>query len=650
MNRNEIENRLRELNPEERKAAFQILQDVANGNDSSLNALISADYRELPVSPEQFLADPYYFKHIGDKCYPIWRKNFCEMYAEGNYVFCVILTGSIGCGKDFYVQLCNSYDLYKLGCLKNPHAFYNMAPNSDIVTAMVSVTQKQTKAVLFNGFKSMIDMSPWFKDHFRRNMDKNDTIEINSPIDDGHSAEMGKIITMYGAPSNATVLGANVLTAIIDEANFMEVIQKSKKVRGVNKEFNQAKILYNNLFSRMDSRFHKLGGRLAGKLFVMSSRQYPDDFVEEKIQQLRGREGVVIYEYTKYQVDPDNYSKTTFKLELGDARFPPRLLEVGDEQRPGSEVIEIPDDLKQQFLDDPDLAIRNVAGRATLSVQNFLGQRDRLYSCVSPLVPCFFSAQRTTLEDGHCILEDRLKGIDLTIPRSIHLDLSRNDCSTGFAMSHISGIKAVEHSVETSVDDLIKHTKVKEYLPVFRTDLMLEIIAPVNKNISQAKIRSLIMKLRDLGFNIVIVTADDYQSDATLETLATNGFTTGKQSVDKSLDPYYNLRTAIYEYRYECYKHEKFFEEMINLEENYKLHKIEKRMSGGSSKDVSDAVAGSIQNLIDLGIMSSSVLLKEQPSFGLVEEDPTSVTKEEVQEEFDNATFTEAMGVVVSKG
>jgi hypothetical protein len=633
-----LNEKLKGLSADERRIALEILSDLSKGNDHSLRSLINADYREVPVSPEKFLEDPYYFNHIGKDVYPAWKKHFCEIYAAGNYVFHVILTGSIGCGKDFFTQLCLSYELYKIGCLKNPHEYYKMSVNSDIVIALVSVTKAQTKAVLFNGFKRMIDQSPWFQEHFCRDLDKNDIIEINSPADNGENAKMGKIVVMYGAPNNTTVIGANVITAVIDEANFMEVVQKSKKSRGVNKEFNQAKSLYNNIYKRMDSRFHEEGGKLAGKLFVLSSRQYPDDFLEEKIRQIRGREGVVIYEYTKYQVAPWLFSEETFDLELGNERFPPRILNEGDTPRPDAEVIKIPIDLRQHFEDDIDMAIRDIAGRATLSVKNFLGQRDKLYKCISSEVPCFYSGQVTTLEDGHCILEDALHKIDRTAPRAIHLDLSRSEDSTGVAMVHVSGIKKVQHSIITMVDGVEMHSVVDEWLPVFRADLILEVVAPVNGVISQAKIRALIIKLRNAGFNIVVVSADDYQSDATLETLASNGFNVRKQSVDRSLDPYYNLREAIYEGRFEFYQHDKFIKEMISLEEDTKKRKIDHLPTG--SKDCSDAVAGAIQNLIDLGIMSSNTLTKEAPSLGLSVESSYEATKEDFEEEFDNEVFT----------
>lgn len=641
LNNDVIKAKLEKMSPEERKYALQMMTELVEGNDKTFKSLIDADYREMPVSPEQFLTDPYYFQHIGKDAYPIWKKHFCEIYAPGNYIFHVILTGSIGCGKDFFTQLCLAYELYKLGCLRNPHEYLKRSVNSDIVFALVSVTKSQTKHVLFNGFVRMIDQSPWFQENFQRNIDKNDIIEINSPFDNGENAKMGKIVVMYGAPNNSTVIGANVLTAVIDEANFMEVIQKSKKARGKNKEFNQAKSLYHNIYRRMESRYSNKEGRLEGKLFIISSRQYPDDFLEEKIKEIRGREGVVIYEYTKYQVDPESFSSEMFDLELGDAMYPPRILEEGMTAREGAEVIQVPLSLKQQFIDDIDTAIRDTAGRATLSVQNFIGQRNKLYECIHPDVPCFFSAQTTTLEDGHCILEDKLVGIDKTAPRAIHLDLSRSEDSTGFAMSHVAGVVPVEHSVRSLVDGQEIWSKVKEYLPVFQTDIMLEITAPLHGTISQAKIRSLVIKLRDLGFNICMVSADQYQSDATLETLAANGFPTKRTSVDSSLDPYYHLRAAIYEKRYRFYKHDVFVKEMINLEEDSKKRKVDHPPNG--SKNVSDAVAGSIQNLIDLGIMSSSILTKDRPTLGFVINGQSEYTKEDACDEFENELYTNVM-------
>lgn len=636
-----LEDKLSKLNPEERAYAIKILSDVANGDDSSFKSLINADYRELPVGPEEFLDNPYYFHHIAKSMYKLWRKHFIEIYGGSLDVYHIILTGSIGCGKDYFAEVCLAYELYKIGCLKDPHSYFGLAVNSDIVFALVSVTKAQAKNVIFTDFKNMIDSSPWFKDHFRRNMDKNDIIEIKTPKDDGEFSEMGKIIVMYGAPNNTSIIGANVLTAVIDEANFMEVVQKSKRSRGVNKEFNQAQGLYGNILRRAESRY-KEDGKIPGKLILISSRQYPDDFVEKKIRELRGKPGVVIFEHTKYEMTPEKFSKEKFKVEIGDERFPSRLLEEGLVPRDGADVIEVPIDFLEAFQLDVDGAVRDIAGRPALSVKNFIGLRDRLYACVKPEVPCLFTGTTTTLADGHTLLLDKLSTIDLTAPRAIHLDLSTTKDATGFTMTHVCGMHKVDRLIEIETSDGCKMEKVSEYLPAFRTDLMLQIVPPPNSEILQSAIRSLIYKLRDLGFNIVVISADKYQSKGMLQTFRENGFNTEELSVDLSLEPYYNLRNAIYEGRFECYDHPVFLKEMTYLEEDTKRKKIDHPASG-PGKDVADSVAGSVQSLINLGIMSSSILTKESPSLGYIVKGESERTIEDDTDEFDNEVFTEVM-------
>jgi len=601
------------LSPEERKIALQTLHDLGN-NGELYKSLYASDYREIPVSPQEFLTNPEYFQHIGKQAYKIWRDHFFDINNDSNKYY-IILTGSIGCGKDFFTYLLLAYEIYKILCLKDPHKFFSRAENRNIVFSLISITKSQTKKVLFEPLKNALDGSPWFQKNAPRNKDKNDVIEFTSPADDG-TGKYGKITVEYGAPNNASVIGEDVYTAAMDEANFMQVIEKSKKVRGVNKEYNQAKLIHDNILRRMESRFLK-NGKLPGKLIVLSSRQYPDDFVEMKIKEVRDKDYAVVCEHSFYEVKRKDFSEEEFKVLIGTERYSSRILKEGEEQDitdPEAKIINVPIDFYHQFETDIDGAIRDIAGCSTLTVRNFLRDRAKVFASIKLDMENPFSSCTTTLEDGHYLIHSILNKIDKTAIRAIHLDLSSSGDATGFCMSHIAGVKEVEHFVE-KVDAFGKTYmgKVIEQLPVFKVDLALQIIPPKGGEIKYSLIRQLIYDLRDLGFHIQIVTADKYQSKDMLQILNDNGFETGYISCDTSLEPYYNLRTAIYEGRMEIYDHPIFTNEIINLEEDTKRRKIDHRQ--GYTKDCSDAIAGSFWSLTQLGITGNTIRI--EPSLGI---------------------------------
>lgn len=587
MSDSNINNILSGLSDTERELVLGALKDVTVGKNV-LGSLYALDYRQTPPTPEEFMSDPNLGGLIGKDIYPEWRKNFINLYQNPD-VYYIISTGAIGIGKDFFTEYCVFYELCKIGCLRNPHEFYRRALNTDIVISVISITKAQTKNVFFNQLKSMIDTSPWFEKNFPRNKDKNDIIEFFSPADD-NTGKMGKIRVMYGAPNNAAVIGENVLIAIIDEANFMQITAKSKKERGVNKDYDQAKKVHDNLIRRMKSRFLQ-DGRIAGKLFLLSSRQYPDDFVERKIAERKNDKNTVIYEYAIYDIKPWDYYKMTpktFKVLIGTAAFPSKIL-AEDETPPtlDAQIEEVPMELYDDYIRDLDGSIRDYSGIATLNVQTFLKQYDKLYAGINPEIPQIFTSPLTNFEDGEHFIYKVIDKIDKSAPRAIHLDLSSSGDSTGFAMVHCAGMKEITKTIRTVDDDgIVVMRKSSEQVPVYRADIILEIKAPPQKEIIYANIRQLIMELRDLGYNIAGISADRYQSKDTLQILSDNGFETFYLSVDTSLEPYYNLKQAIYDGRFEFAHHEKFELEMVNLEEDTKKKKIDHRQNYCFTGDV----------------------------------------------------------------
>lgn len=109
-----------------------------------------------------------------------------------------------------------------------------------------------------------------------------------------------------------------------------------------------------------------------------------------------------------------------------------------------------------------------------------------------------------------------------------------------------------------------------------------------------AVIREFIMSLRGLGFNIVMVTYDAYQSADSIQRLRQAGFSVDTLSVDRNTEAYDLLKELIYTGCCALPNHPLLMQELCQLE-FIKGKKVDHPPRG--SKDVADAVAGAVFNV-----------------------------------------------------
>ena len=128
-------------------------------------------------------------------------------------------------------------------------------------------------------------------------------------------------------------------------------------------------------------------------------------------------------------------------------------------------------------------------------------------------------------------------------------------------------------------------------------DLMLRIKAPPGGEINFSDIRRMITDLKDRGFDISGVSFDGYQSVDMIQILKEQGLNCITLSVDRDTAAYDTLKDKIYTGNFKCYRYEPFLEELRRLELK-DGKKVDHPPTHGGSKDVSDAVAGSVFNAV----------------------------------------------------
>ena len=163
---------LNDLNPDERKYALKILQDiVTTGSSADLQKLMYEDYEEVPVNIEVFLHDKQYLGSglINDEgkftVFPYWeeilKKVFHDTLQPAAYGT-LALSGAIGLGKSFVAVLCGLYELYRMLCLKDPYMHYGLQPIDKITFAFMNITIDAAKGVAWDKCQQLLQSSPWF--------------------------------------------------------------------------------------------------------------------------------------------------------------------------------------------------------------------------------------------------------------------------------------------------------------------------------------------------------------------------------------------------------------------------------------------------------------------------------------------------------
>jgi hypothetical protein len=128
-------------------------------------------------------------------------------------------------------------------------------------------------------------------------------------------------------------------------------------------------------------------------------------------------------------------------------------------------------------------------------------------------------------------------------------------------------------------------------------DIILRIVPPMGDELILSDNRQLIYSLTQHGYSISKVSLDQYQSSDFLQILERKGYGTELVSVDITMDPYENLKTALYEGRVLVYDYPPLMEELRTLQKDLIKRKIDHPPRG--SKDLCDSLAGTLFTLAD---------------------------------------------------
>ncbi len=571
---------------------FQRDFELSQGHMELMLEYASSPYHIEPVGFREFVQSPHY-ADAGDAVWPSVIEAGEEI-TSGLYVE-TVGTGSIGCAKTTLALWVQMYEVYRLLCLKNPHALFALDPRSEIEVVFQSLDKGTATDVIYQRFRNMVEAAPVFRDIFPFDPDLKSRLVW---------PERNLVVKPIKGDAGGA-MGQNVIGGIIDEINYMAQVEKSKKTRG--ELYDQAVENYNSIKRRRESRFMASGGALPGMLFLTSSKRYAGEFTDRKIAEARHNKRIYVWDRTVWDVKPDPdfwppepgqdgadvplifASSEKFCVYMGTLTTKPYIVDSARPPTVTSENQRLFGYAPVEYLDaaKADLLgfLRDDMGVGTTAIHPFVAEPDKVAACFGTR-PSIFTREVVNLDDMRVgILPDNIEKPEA--PRFVHIDLSQTGASCGFAIGWVPEFVQVKRGGEIEV------------MPRINIDGRLEIVPPRAGEIEFSKVREIIYTLISLGMNIRWVTFDQFQSTDSRQILARKGLQTGLQSMDRTALPYEVAKQAYYDGRVSSPPHEKCLGEYTRLEKieatSSRHGRIEHPMGG--SKDVSDADGGVINGL-----------------------------------------------------
>lgn len=513
--------------PLTQQEADDLIAEIDNPNEL-YNIIWDAEkdfWREKPVDIWTFLYHPHFLGGLYNdngksNIYPFWMRLMSDLYPSPFYTRYneVLVSTAIGLGKSTITCGCiAAYEQYKLLCLKNPAEYFGLLSNSIIVTALFSSTMDLVTGVNWPKLRDSMMVSPWFKK--RLNLNDQDPKIKSLDLDRNVSIQLGS--------RTQHAISRDVLIAIVDEGN-----------AGVLND--QVRENYNEIYRRRKSRFEN-GFRVPGLLLACSSPKGEDDFINSRIKREENNPGVLIIDdIAEWDVKDKGYCGKKFFLFMGDDKTDGHVLAEGEDKLnyAGDLILEAPIEVKSEFEKDFVGALRDIAGRRSVSSTNLFKSRDAVTKCFSG--KNIFTKDvieldvRATLEDIKPFLSysNMQMFLQRKYSRFVGIDFGLNNDKFGLAIGYGKYPDNYEDADRKYID--------KEYVIEGVTSFK----AKTREGVPSAAIRELIRYFRSLGFPIQQITADK-PGQVMLQDLLRDYFDVQYLSVDTSRVPYHVLKDQV---------------------------------------------------------------------------------------------------------
>lgn len=536
--------------------------------DDFLSALEEDEFEETPVSIEEFVTSEDYLKLPPLSSYQYQSiRAMTQIYKKDTLVkllgedeglkrykqTCneVILQLGKGSGKDYLSTISVTYLVYLLLCLKDPAKYFGKPPGDSIDIINIAINSEQAKNVFFKGFRKRVEGSPWF---------------VGKYSITAQSVSFDKSITCHsGHSERESWEGYNVICVILDEISGFSTVSTSG-----NEQSKTGQAIYDMYRASVDSRFPDFG-----KVILLSFPRYKNDFIQQRYEAVIADKDTEIKSYT-FKLDdelegvPENEFSIEWEEDHINAYKYPKVFAL---RRPTWEVnpTRSIEDFKIAFFNNSVDALGRFACMPADAVDAFFKSREKITSC-------FNQPFNGVDEDG------RFR--DWFIPQEnkeyyVHVDLAQKHDHCAVSLSH------VDRWVQ--IRSFLNHNVVS---PIVIVDCVRWWTPTSDKSVNFSEVKQFIVDLRSRGFNIRKVTFDRWNSHDIMAELRMIGIETETLSVAKK--HYDDMAMLVGEERIVGPDIPLLIDELLQL--RIIRDKVDHPRKG--SKDLSDAVCGSIYNAI----------------------------------------------------
>ena len=315
------------------------------------------------------------------------------------------------------------------------------------------------------------------------------------------------------------------------------------ETKGDHRSKGSASAIYNMSKLSVMSRFPEVG-----KVILLSFPRYKGDFIQQRFFNSREKN------------EPKTWSIKAATWEVNPTIFREQL---------ESEYIRNPIEARARFECEPPT------------------MEDAYFRDADLVRKAFMYSENPINEEGE--FKDWFNNKDGHV-RFIHIDLGLKRDRSALSMVHCAGFKEVKTSMGV------------ETLPVVNVDLIHSWQAKPGEEINFSSVRQMIVDLCR-KYDVGLVTFDRWQSVEMIQSLKAQGINANFHSVKKT--DYDTLMTTIYDTRLRGYWIELLVEEELLKLRLFNNNKIDHPNSG--SKDLADALAGSVFNCIQNMVMDTEV-------------------------------------------
>lgn len=541
-----------------------------NFNDL-IDILDGEEFDERPVNLREFVTSPDYLglPPLSEHQYTLIEKS-SQIYKESTLIklfgeeegkrrfkqTCneVIAQLGKGSGKDYCSTIAVSYMVYLLLCLKDPATYYGKPPGDSIDILNIAINAQQANNVFFKGFKTRIERSPWFIGKYEA---KASEMKFN------------KAITVHSGHSEREAWeGYNVIAVILDEISGFA----TENTTG-HDQAKTADAIYDMYRGSVVSRFPDYG-----KVILLSFPRFKNDPIQKFYDSvIAEKETVVKNKILKMDEDlPDKTEGNEVMVEWEEDHIIsytiPKVYAI---KRPTWDINPTKkiEDFKVEFYKNMPDALSRFACMPPEAIDAFFKSREKIEKSFNNIALAVDQFGR--LEPWFAPDPDK--------EYFIHVDLAQKHDHCAVSMAH------VQKWVNVKVTDTYSQPA-----PIVEVDAVRYWTPTADKSVDFTEVKDYILALRTRGFNIKICTFDRWNSHDMMQQLKQYGINTETLSVSKK--HYDDMAMIVLEERIRGPHIKLLIDELLQL--RIIRDKVDHPRKG--SKDLADAVCGSIYNAISL--------------------------------------------------